>query len=57
MSRIDMKCDVPKVIMDAYQRIHLDIDIMHVNKVAYLTAISEHIRMTNYITIKSREKH
>ena len=30
---------------------------MYVNKVAYLTAISEHIRMTNYITIKGQEKN
>lgn len=27
------------------------------NKVAYLTAISEHIRMTNCIAIKGQEKH
>ena len=56
MSRIDMKRDVPKEIMDAYQKIHLDIDIMCVNKVAYLTTISEHIRMTNCVPIKGGEK-
>ena len=57
MSRIDMKRDVSKAIMDAYRRIHLDIDIIEVNKVAYLTDISEHIRMTNCIAIKGQEKH
>ena len=57
MFRIDMKRDVPKTIMDAYRKTHFNIDIMYVNKVAYLTAISEHIRMTNCIAIKGREKN
>ena len=43
ISGIDVKHDVPKTIMDTYQQIYLDINIMYVNKVAYLTAISEHI--------------
>ena len=55
MSGIDMKRDIPKAIIDAYQEIHLDIDIMYMNKVTYLTAISEHIRMMKCITINVRE--
>lgn len=43
MTRNDIKCEVLESIMGEYSNIHLDIDIMHVNKIVYFTAISQHI--------------
>ena len=57
MARNDIKCEVSKSIMDEYSNIHLDIDMMLVNKVVYFTAISQHIRCVHYMAIKQRVKH
>ena len=47
----DIVTDIPKEILDAYKKIHLDIDIMFVNKFAYFTAILQHIGLINYCVI------
>ena len=43
--------------MDTYQQIHLDINIMYVNKVSYMTAICEHIKMINCIMMDDQDEH
>ena len=53
-----MKCsdiitDIPKEILDAYKKVHLDIDIMFVNKCAYFTAILQHIGLIHCCAIVS----
>ena len=48
---------VPKSIADICQRIHLDINIMYMNKVSYMTAICKHIKMINCIMMNDQDKH
>ena len=57
MARGDMKCEVQKAIMDAYGEIHLDINIMYMNKVTYFTVISQNIRCIHCMSIKGQVKH
>ena len=54
-----MKCsdiftNIPKEILDAYGKIHLDIDIMFMNKCGYFTAILQHIGLIYCCVIASR---
>lgn len=52
-----MKYNVPKTILDVYGKIHLDNDIMYVNKITFFTAMLEHIRLIYCTPIKYRLKH
>ena len=52
-----MNCsDILKEILDAYGKIHLDIDIMFMNKCGYFTAILHHIGLIHFCVIASRAK-
>ena len=55
MKRSDIITDLPQEILDAYEKVHLDINIMFVNKCAYFTAISKHIGLIYCVPIASRE--
>ena len=55
MKRSDIVTDIPKEILDNYEDVHLDIDIMFVNKRAYFTSISRHIGLIHCVPIASRE--
>lgn len=57
VSRMNVKQNVPETITDTYQQIHLNINIMYVNKVSYMTAICIHIKMMNYIIMIGQDKH
>ena len=46
--------DIPPEVMNEYKDIHLDIDIMFVNGVAFLTAISRHLCMTHARAVLNR---
>lgn len=37
--------DIPPKVINEYKDVHLDIDIMFVNGVVFLTAISRHLQM------------
>ena len=39
MQQLDVVTDLPKEILDTYGKVHLDIDIMFVNKCTYFTMI------------------
>ena len=58
-SKIDLKDkvveDVPSEVMNEYKDVHLDIDIMFVNGVAFLTAIARHLRMIHARAILNRK--
>ena len=47
--------DIPPEIMNEYKDVHIDIDIMFVNGVAFLTAISRHLRMIHARAILNRK--
>ena len=49
----DIAASVPPEVMKYYKDIHLDIDILFVNKTAFLLAISQNIRFIHYKTIVS----
>ena len=53
IKRSDIITDLPKEILDAYGKVHLDINIMFVNKCAYFTAISKHIGLIDCCPISS----
>ena len=54
MDRPDILTEIPKEIMDAYKKVHLDINIMFANDCAYFTAISQHIGLIHCCVIASR---
>ena len=54
---MEVKKSEPKTIMDTYQQIHLDINIMYVNKVSYMTAICKYIKMINCIMMNDQDEH
>lgn len=39
--------DIPPELMNEYRDVHLDIDIIFVNGIAFLTVVPQHLRMTN----------
>ena len=47
--------DIPPEIMNEYKDVHIDIDIMFVNGVAFITAISRHIRMIHASAVLNRK--
>ena len=51
MKRLDIITNIPKEILDRYGNIHLDIDIMFVNKRGYFTEISQHIGLIHCCAI------
>ena len=54
---MDVKQNVPKTIMDTYQQIHLDINIMYVNKVSYMTTICNHIKLLSCVVMNDQDVH
>ena len=55
MQWLDVVTDLPKEILDTYGKVHLDINIMFVNKCAYFTAISQDIGLIHCCPIASRD--
>ena len=55
MKQSDIITDLPKEILDAYKKLHLDINIMFINKYAYFTAISKHIGLIHCCPIASQD--
>ena len=48
--------DVPEHILKEYKDVHVDIDIMYVNKIPFFTAISRNIKLIHCRAIASRNK-
>lgn len=48
---------MPRSIADACRRIHLNINIMYINKVSYMTAICNHIKLISYIVMNDQDVH
>ena len=55
MKQSDIITDIPQEILDNYEDVHLDINIMFVNKCAYFTSILRHIGLIHCVPIASRE--
>ena len=54
---MNVKHNVPKAIIDTYQQIHLDINIMYVNKVSYMTTICNHIKLLSCVMMNNHDVH
>ena len=54
MNRSDIVTNIPKEILDAYKKIHLDIDITFVNNCAYFIDILQHIGLIHFCVVASR---
>ena len=55
IQHLDVVTDIPKEIMDLYGKVHLDIEIMFINKCVYFTAILQHIRLIHCWVISVHE--
>ena len=47
--------DIPKEILSEYRDVHLDIDIMFINKMPFFTAVSRDLRLTHCRNIDKRD--
>ena len=45
--------DVPPEVINEYKDVHIDIDIMYVNKIAFFTAISRDVRLIHTNVVRS----
>ena len=46
--------DVPPEVMSEYRNVHIDINIMYVNRVPFVTAISRDLRLIHSEVIRGR---
>ena len=51
-----MTNDVPEGILKEYRDVHVDVDIIYVNKIPFFTAISRNIKLTHCRVISTRDK-
>ena len=51
-----MTNDVPEEVLKEYRHVHVDVDIMYVNKIPFFTAISRNIKLIQCRAIAKRDK-
>ena len=47
--------DVPTEVLKHYKETHLDIDVMYINKIPFLVAVSKSIGMIHYIPVMNKD--